>query len=156
MTRRELNLAIFEGTAEGVLWQPRLETWIRHHMTCGTMPDRFRGMSHLEIYDELRCSIRYGAAAGVERVPIREDVVRITEEHPSHTIQRVRTPVGETATVFRDVWEGERRVSHRIEGFPVKTVADLRVFTWLAERERYRSNVEAVSALVDEVCGLAD
>jgi len=28
LTRRELDLAIFEGTAEGVSWQPRLETWI--------------------------------------------------------------------------------------------------------------------------------
>ena len=143
MTRRELNLAIFEGTADRVLWQPRLETWIGHHMTYGTMPERFQGMSALEIYDELRCSVRYAASAGIERYQRRDDIVRITEEHPQHTIHTVRTPVGEITTVYRDVWEGERRVNHRIESFPVKTVADLRVFTDLVERQEFRANVEA-------------
>ena len=42
MTRKELNLAIFEGTTDKVLWQPRLETWISHHMEKDTMPERFR------------------------------------------------------------------------------------------------------------------
>jgi len=103
MTRRELNIAIFEGTAKGVLWQPRLETWIRHH----TIPERFRGMNNLEIYDALGCSIRYGVGAGIEGFEIRADLVRITEEHPEHTVSRVRTPVGEIATVSRDIWKDE-------------------------------------------------
>ena len=58
MTRQELNLAIYEGTADRGLCQPRLETWIGDRMRCKTMPDRF------EIYDELRCTIRYAASAG--------------------------------------------------------------------------------------------
>lgn len=143
MTRRELNLAIFEGTACRVLWQPRLETWIGHHRTHGTLPARYRGRSNLEIYDALRCSVRYAAGAGIDRLPCREDVVRITEEHPGHTVQHVRTPLGETTTVWRDVWEDERRVNHRIEEFPVKSVDDLRVFAWLVERQQFRANVEA-------------
>ena len=60
-TRRELNLAIFEGTADGVLWQPRLETWIGHHMAKGTLPERYRHLDSLGIYDALRCSVRYAA-----------------------------------------------------------------------------------------------
>ena len=151
MTRRELNLAIFEGTADRVLWQPRLETWIGHHMTYGTMPERFKGMTNLEIYDELGCSIRYAASAGIERYQRRDDIVRITEEHPSHTVYRVRTPVGEITTVCRDVWEGERRVNHRIEGFPVKTVDDLRVFTDLVERQQFRVNAESFRRASDAV-----
>ena len=144
MTRRELNLAIFEGTAERVLWQPRLETWIRHHTQRGTLPARFRGMSAFEIYDALRCSIRYAAAsAGIERVEIRDDLVRIEEQHANHTIYRVRTPAGEIRTVYRDIWEDNRRVNHRIEAFPVKTVGDLRVVTDLVNRERFRANPEA-------------
>jgi hypothetical protein len=47
MTRRELNLAIFEGTASTVLWQPRLETWIDHHLAKGTLPERYRGLDNL-------------------------------------------------------------------------------------------------------------
>jgi len=63
MTRKELNISIFEGTAEGVLWQPRLETWIGHHMERGILPNRFRDMNNLEIHDALGCSIRYLSSA---------------------------------------------------------------------------------------------
>lgn len=142
MTRKELNLAIFEGTADAVLWQPRLETWIGHHMTYGTMPERFQGMSNLEIYDDLGCSIRYAASAGIEGFESREEIVRIEEQHPGHTVSRVRVPSGELTTVYRDIWENDRRVNHRIEEFPVKTVQDLRVATELIKRQQFRANPE--------------
>jgi len=151
VTRRELNLAIFEGKADSVLWQPRLETWIGHHTTYGTMPERFQGMSNLEIYDEIGCSVRYAACAGVDRLEDREDLVRIVEQHPDHTVERLRTPVGEITTVLRDIWEDDRRVNHRIEDFPVKTVADLRVFTDMVERQRFRPNFEAAQRAADNV-----
>jgi len=143
MTRRELNLAIFEGKATRVLWQPRLNTWISHRMEQGTMPERFRGMGVLDIYDELRCSVRYAACAGIERWRARDDMVTITEQHPGRTVERVRTPVGEIRTVYRDIWEDGRRVNHRIEEFPVKSVEELRVVTDLVERERFRAAPEA-------------
>jgi hypothetical protein len=144
MTRKELNLAIFEGKAEGVLWQPRLETWIGDRMTYGTMPERFRDMSHYEIYDALRCSIRYAQSADnrFERYEVRDDLVRIEEQHPNHTVIKVRTPVGEIQTVYRDIWEDGRRVNHRIEEFPVKTVQDLGVASDLVERERFRGDLD--------------
>jgi len=151
MTRKELNLAIFEGTAEGVLWQPRLETWIGHHRSRGTLPRRFQGKSSLEIYDELRCSVRYAASAGIERLENREDLVRITEEHPNHTVYRVRTPLGELRTVYRDIWEDDRRVNHRIEEFPVKTAEDLHVATDLVDRQQFRANAEAFRAAAEAV-----
>jgi hypothetical protein len=142
MTRKELNLAIFEGTADAVLWQPRLETWIGHHSERGTLPERFRGMGDLEIYDELRCSVRYAAAAGIEHSELRDDVVRIVEHHPCHTVEIVRTPAGEIRTVYQDIWENGRRVNHRIVGFPVKTVEHLGVVRDLVNRERFRANPE--------------
>jgi len=151
MTRRELNLAIFEGTADSVLWQPRLETWISHHMDRGTLPERFRGMSNLEIYDALGCSIRYAASAGIEWFEIRDDMVRIEEQHPNHTVIRVRTPAGEIQTVYRDIWEDGRRVNHRIEEFPVKTVEDLRVATDLVNRQQFRANPEAFRRAAEAV-----
>jgi hypothetical protein len=143
MTRKELNLAIFEGKADTVLWQPRLETWLSHHRREGTFPDRFRGMSDLEIYDVLRCSVRYAASAGLERYEKRDDLVRITEQYPTHLVQRVRTPVGEITTVQRDVWENGRLTNRRICEHPVKTVQDLRVATDLVEREQLRAHPEA-------------
>ncbi len=148
MTRKELNMSIFEGTAEGVLWQPRLETWISHHMEQGTLPNRFRDMSNLEIYDALGCSIRYLASvcdssAWIEKFEIRADMVKIEEQHPTRTISKVRIPAGEICTVHRDIWKNGRRVNHRIEEFPVKTIKDLRVAIDLVNRQRFRANPEA-------------
>jgi len=143
MTRRELNFAIFEGTAQSVLWQPRLETWIFHHIRMGTLPERFRGMGSLEIYDALRCSVRYGTSGAIRGVSPRDDVVYIEEHHPNHTITRQRTPLGEIATVSRDIWEDGRLANQRIQEYPVKTVQDLRVATYLVEREQFQADLAA-------------
>jgi len=100
-------------------------------------------MDALEIYDALRCSPRYAASAGLDWSLVRDDLVRITEEHPNHTVERIRTPLGELTTVYRDVWVDGKRVNHRIEEFPVKTVDDLRVATDLIDRQMCRANLEA-------------
>ena len=146
MTRKALNLAIFEGTAQEVLWQPRLETWIRHHTDRGTLPERYRGMGNLEIYDALRCSIRYAASAGIERYETREDLVRVEEQHSDYSVSRVRTPLGEITTVYQDIWEDGRRVNHRIVDYPVKTPQALRVATYLVGRQRFRAHPEVFQA----------
>ena len=151
MTRKDLNIAIFEGTADKVLWQPRLETWIRHHVERDTLPDRFRGMSNLDIYDSLRCSIRYAASAGIDRCDNREDLVRIEEHHPDHSVFRVRTPEGEIGTVYQDIWEGRRRVNHRIVEFPVKTIRDLRVVIDLVDRQQFEADPEAFRRAANSV-----
>ena len=144
MTRKELNLAIFQGAAKSVLWQPRLETWIDHHMEYGTMPERFRHMDNLEIYDALGCSVRYADVhAGIDQFETREDLIRIEEKHPDHTIERVRTPFGELRTVYRDIWKDGRLINHRIEEFPVKTVKDLAVLTDLVNHQQFRANPAA-------------
>jgi hypothetical protein len=142
MTRQELNLAIYEGTTDKVLWQPRLETWIGDRMRWNTMPDRFKGMSNFDIYDELRCSIRYAASAGIVHERSRDDVVTTEEQHPDHSVSTVRTPSGEIRTVHRDLWHEGQRVNHRITEYPVTTVADLRVAIDLVERQHFSANVE--------------
>jgi len=88
MTRKELNLKILKKPAKGVLWQPRLGTWISHHMECGTMPERFRNMEELEIYDALGCSIRYAASEGIEQFEAGNDVSRIEEKYPNRTVEK--------------------------------------------------------------------
>jgi hypothetical protein len=151
VTRKQLNLAIFEGTADSVLWQPRLETWIGHHMQRGTLPERFAGMTPLDIYDELRCSPRYEANRGIEQIRPRDDVVYVEERHANKTVQRVRTPLGELTTVYQDIWDEDRLVNRRIVGWPVKTVADLRALTWLTERDDYRANGDDFARAAREV-----
>lgn len=143
MTRKELNLAIFEGMAEAVLWQPRLETWIGHHTEEGTMPARFRGLDGLGIYDALRCSVRYAASAGIERYEEPADVKRSEEQQGDFFITAVTTPSGTLRTVHRDIWKNGKRVNRRIAEYPVKTPADLQVVTDLVEREHFRANVQA-------------
>jgi hypothetical protein len=109
----------------------------------GTMPERYRNMSNLDIYDALRCSIRYAASAGIDWIQDRSDIVRITEQHPSHLVERVRTPAGEITTVHQEVWEDDQLRNRRIKDFPVKTAADLRVATDLVNRQRFQANPEA-------------
>lgn len=151
MTRKELNLAIFEGTAESVLWQPRLETWINHHMNYGTLPERFRGMTNLEIYDALGCSIRYAASAGIESYEDSDEITRTTEQQENRTISKIKTPVGELCTVYQDIWKDNRRVNQRIVDFPVKTVKELRVVTYLVNCRKFRANLEAFRKAAERV-----
>jgi hypothetical protein len=143
MTRRELNLAIFEGTASAVLWQPRLETWIGHHLAKGTLPKRYRGLDNLGIYDALGCSLRYEASAGVECCEVTDGVVQVEEQHDDRYLVRVTTPSGMIETVHREIYEGGELVNRRIEKYPVSTPQDLRVVTDLVERREYRADQEA-------------
>jgi len=140
MTRRELNLAIFERKANAVLWQPRLETWIDHHLQHGTMPPRFRGLDNLSIYDALHCSIRYEASRGIEPCENPADVVRTAEQDGDHYLETITTPRGSLHTLHRDIWHDGELANRRIEKYPVSTVADLRVLVDLVERTDYRAN----------------
>ena len=151
MTRRELNLAIFEGTADKVLWQPRLETWLHHHRSNGTFPQRYAGKSNLEIYDALGASVRYAASAGIEGYEEPNDVERRSEQHEQHHISIVRTPSGELRTVHHDIWEEGELKNRRIEGFAVKTPQDLRVVTDLVDRQQFRANPERFQQAADAV-----
>ncbi len=142
MTRKELNLAIFEGTAQSVLWQPRLETWIKHHQREGTLPERFRGLDALGIYDTLRCSVRYAARVGLEGYHDPADVQR-TEERQGDLffIDTLTTPRGTLRTIYRDIWSEGKLRNRRIAHFPVTQVADLAVLTDLVERQQFRADV---------------
>lgn len=157
MTRRELNLAIYEGKAKGVLWQPRLETWIEHHRAHNTMPARFRNMNSLEIYDALGCSPRYGedysllGKCGMEWYQVPDGITRKEERTGNHTIEIIQTPEGELRTVFRDVWEQGRRVNHRIEEFAITTGQGLRALAYMVDRMHVRVNRASYDAAVKAV-----
>lgn len=144
MTRKQLNLEIFEGKADRVLWQPRLETWIYYHRAKGTLPERFSNLTHLEIYDSLGCSIRYGAHAGLEYyyTCYVETFERRIDEN--HTELVTKTEKGILKTVFQVVPGGMGYGDNkRIVEFPVKTVEDLKIITHLIKH----LNVVAVPEL---------
>jgi hypothetical protein len=142
VTRRELNLAIFERTANAVLWQPRLETWIDHHVQHGTLPARLQGLDNLGIYDALRCSIRYEASRGLI-LHDPDEVVYSTEQQGDHFLETVTTPAGSVTTVNRDIWADGELKNRRIEKYPVETPRDLQVVMDLMERRQYRADQQA-------------
>ena len=152
MTRKELNIAIFEGTANAVLWQPRLETWIYHHQAKGTLPDRYKDLDYFGIYDALHCSLRYAACAGIESHEDPTDVERSEERLDEHHLAvKTRTPSGDITAIHQLVVVDGNITNQRIHGFPVKTVQDLRVFTDLVERQQFRVNLDAYQAAADAV-----
>lgn len=141
MTRRELNLAIFERTTDKVLWQPRLEEWIFRNKSNNALPDRFKDLEYLEIYDELRCSVRYAAHAGIESYLEPNDIEVKQERRGDHLFSTMKTPSGEITTVYHEIYDGEKIVNCRIDEFPVKTPADVKVLIDLVERTQFKSNV---------------
>jgi hypothetical protein len=147
MTRRELNLAIFEGTADRPLWQPRLDEWINYNRVRGTLPAPYADMDEFQIYDHLRCSTRYQAHAGLEGTR-EEGAVEVWDEpgDANHILTHMRTRSGTITSVRQIVREGERIVNDRIREFPVKTPEDLRVATDIIEAEGRKANPEAFAA----------
>ena len=146
MTRRELNLAIFEKQTDQVLWQPRLETWISHHAAEGTLPERYRDLDYWGIYDTLHCSIRYAASAGVDGYEEPADVVRSAEQQGDRYVETITTPTGTVTRMYQDIWEGDKLRNRRIHGWPVQTPEDLKVLIDIVERTQYRANLEAFGA----------
>jgi hypothetical protein len=151
LTRKELNLAIFEGKADKVLWQPRLETWIGHHRHYGTLPERYRDLDYFGIYDALGASVRYAASAGIDGYSDSSDVIHGAEQRGDHYITTVKTPSGELQTVHQDVWVNGELKNRRIVDFPVKTPEHLAVITDLVDRQQFRANQESFKNAADAV-----
>lgn len=150
MTRKELNLAIFQRKAQGVLWQPRLETWITHHRAQGTLPERYRELDYYGIYDSLQCSPRYSANTGIVEYddPPAE---HFEEREGNFVIREIGLPEGNLRTVYQQVREDGKVTNERIVEFPVKTLDDLRALTAYIRRKRYRVNSEAFKQKVKEL-----
>lgn len=151
MTRRELNLAIFEHTNNAVLWQPRLETWFWHHEKKHTLPTRFESIvplgpldGWLPFYDLLHCSVRYHHVTwgSLEMYYEQPDEILVAEqEDGEHFIVTLTTPAGMLRTIYRDAFnEKGERINRRIEKYPVTTPEELLIVANLMERRNYRAN----------------
>ena len=152
MTERELNLAIFEGTAEGVLWQPRLEEWIGYHRKHKTLPERFQDLDDLDIYDRLGYSVRYAASVGLKQYDEPSDVEYLEERiDETHRVSIIRIPEGELRTIYQEIYKDGILENSRIVEFPVKTVDDLRLLTSLINRQHYRADIEEFTRAANKV-----
>ena len=133
MTFRELNLRIFRRElVDQVLWQPRIEHWYNVNKAEGTLPERYAGMSLLEVFDDLGCSVRpYWAFNDAQRYEDSE-TVRHEEivEGPLSTVT-THTPAGKLVTVHEHT-----SVARHTRKYPVETADDVRVMEWILEHRR--------------------
>ena len=133
MTFRELNLAVFRREpVRQVLWQPRIEHWYQTHRAQGTLPERYREMSLLEVFDDLGCSVRpYWAFNPAIRIDLPEDVQHESHDEGPRTIETMHTPVGDLVTVSQCT-----SLTHHTVKYPVVTPDDMRVMEWVLRHRR--------------------
>ncbi|HOZ47916.1 MAG TPA: uroporphyrinogen decarboxylase family protein [Candidatus Hydrogenedentes bacterium] len=133
MTFRELNRAIFRREpVHEVLWQPRLEHWYNVNKQDGTLPERYRDLSLLEVFDDLDCSVRpYWAFNPTIRIDEDESVRSETREEGLRTFVTTRTPVGDLVMVHL-----RTSTTHVVAKFPVVTPDDMRIMAWILEHRR--------------------
>jgi len=133
MTFRELNVAIFRREpVREILWQPRIEHWYETHRLQNTLPERYRGMSLLEVFDDIGCSVRpYWAFNPTIRIELPEDTRKESRDDGSRTIETLYTPVGNLVTVSQRT----SLASHTVK-YPVVTPADMRVMEWVLQHRR--------------------
>lgn len=130
MTFRELNTAIFRREpVDGVLWQPRIEHWYFTNRDQGTLPERYREMTLLEVFDDLGCSVRpYWAFNPAQRYDSPEGVWREERREGNLVTVIEHTPVGDLTSIFEHT-----SVARHTRKYPVVTPDDMRVMEWILE-----------------------
>ncbi len=138
MTFRERVLATFEKKPlDRVLWQPRIYYWYNGRTADGTMPEKYRGKSMLDIYDDLAASPRYcPEVLGISVFNMEvDDTVRVhSYEEDQNTITVRDTPVGSLHEVVR---KGERGSGGYHTEYPVKTPEDMQVMKYILDHTRF-------------------
>lgn len=133
MTFREKHLAIFRREpTPGVLWQPRIEHWYETHKAQGTLPERYRSMTLLDLFDDLGCSARaYWLFNPCFRYEDSEQI-RWEEHVDGHDVTLIQhTPVGDLVTVNR-----RTDMAWHTQKYPVVTPDDMRVMEWVMAHRR--------------------
>jgi len=134
MTFKDLHFAVFrrESTEGRVLWQPRIEHWYATNKAQGTLPERYRDLSLLEVFDDLGCSVRpYWAFNECLRMEDPEELDREDVEEGPLTTTIERTPAGTLTTIT----ERASKSTHTRK-FPVITPEDMAVMEWKLRHRR--------------------
>ncbi|HOP55218.1 MAG TPA: hypothetical protein PLK33_00665 [bacterium] len=133
MTKREMNLRIFQGKdIPYPLFQPRIESWYNWHRQFNVMPERYKDYSLLELYDELDISMRYIAYYTEIPSPVGlkyTDKVKINEKEVDSECRLITidTPYGELTREIRLTSDRNWRTSRSC----IKTREDIKKATWL-------------------------
>lgn len=100
MNYRERVMAIFRHEpVDNVVYQPRTEHWYKVNKYQRTLPERYKDMSLLEVYDDLGCSIRsYGWYNGCLKYTEDPKVTFENIVDGDRSIARWTTPLGSIET----------------------------------------------------------
>lgn len=153
MTDRERMIrTLSHKSVDRVVWQPRIEHWFNVNTKQGTLPERYREMSLIELYDDLGCSVRaydyYNQA--IERIRPSELWVEIIEDTPKRCVDLLHTPVGTLQQVLSRTEE-----SSLVSEFYVKRIEDLEVIEYLIENEHFHFNLDTfhkMDGLIGDRC----
>ena len=139
MTFRERTLAIFaHRPVDNIVYQPRIEHWYNVNKGSGTLSDRYRDMSLLEVYDDLGCSIRtYGFFNQCLKCHDDPNVRAEAEQHGDVHVTRWTTPVGSVETHTRYT-----SLASHTDKFPVETAEDARVMEYILRGRRWEFDTE--------------
>jgi len=133
MERNRRVIAVYRREEfDHVPWEPRLQHWYNVNKHQGTLPERYRDMSLLDVFDDLGCSVRtYGFFNGCFRYENTGDVESETKTEGNHVVTTTRTPAGTVQTV---VYRTE--LARQIREFPIKTPKDFKVMEYLLRQQR--------------------
>ncbi len=154
MTFRQMNLNVFKSEPiPHVFFQPRFEPWYEWHRIFGKMPEKYRDYSLLDLFDELRVSMRYiDYYTGMPGCVFQQ----FAPEARVHEQLSEREGVRVYETPYGDLCETLKRTpdkTWRVVGFAVKGPDDLKKLRWLYGRMTYtfsRENFEQGSAFVGD------
>ncbi len=150
----QLHHDVAFGNAGGmIIWQPRIECWYDDKRFAGEpFPDELDGLSRPEIYRKLGCSARI---YWFNRcfVPVYDPRIEQRRIDHSQTEWEIRTttPVGtirERHHATPSSWAPMR------DSWPVTSVDDLRVVSWIDEHTDWRFDPEAFEEVRAEWSGL--
>ncbi|GIV19210.1 MAG: hypothetical protein KatS3mg023_0961 [Armatimonadota bacterium] len=138
MTFREMNLRVFRGEPlPHVFFQPRIEPWYAWHKQFGKLPPRYREMSLLELFDDLKVSMRYvHYYTGMPDPVVRQFSPQVKMRHhwgEEEGYVAYETPYGDLVERYMRTVDGPWRTVQ----FAVKTVDDLRALRWLYQHTTY-------------------
>ncbi len=144
MTTRERILRTFaKEPRDKVVWQPRIYYWYNGRQADGTMPEKYRGKSMLDIYDDLRASPRYPSEVmevSLFRTELDDQVQLSVSDQGEEIVTVYQTPIGSLHEVVRKgtMGAGGYHIEH-----PVKTPQDMEVMKYVLEHTHFSFDQEA-------------
>ncbi|MCC6483637.1 MAG: hypothetical protein IT209_02220 [Armatimonadetes bacterium] len=149
MTFRERTLRTFQHKpVDCIVYQPRIEHWYNYNKARNTLPERYRDMDLLEVYDDLNCSIRpyhyYSQCRARENPPDLD--IEVQRDADIETVLQ-HTPVGTLKSVIKHT----DLAQHQIEN-PIKTHKDVDVMEYILRNSKIWFDMEKFKE-IDEMVG---